>query len=153
MGSNHQIRCFHYIIKHSSPPLIITTRVIIKETKYLLSLCIWFIFLRWLLKSLPPITSIGVKIVSPILNVDVSSSLALSGFSFKVVQYWLLFPFSISSIVILDSIHYQKNVSAWLDKSNTRFLINLSPVKPPKYPKYGRGNTWYIPKYLTKNWG
>ena len=52
-----------------SPPLIYLPRVIITETKSLLSLCTWYRFLGWLLKSLPPTTATEVKVVSQILHV------------------------------------------------------------------------------------
>ena len=153
MSSPTQVIFFHSIIKHSFPSTSIFPRVIIAETKSLLYFCTWFRFLGWLMKSLPPMTSIGVKIVSPILHVDGSIYFSFSSIFSKLsnIELFLLFHYH----HLLPWIQYIIKHMFLLDLPSLTpiFLINLSPGPPSKDTKYGRGNTWYISKYLTKNWG
>ena len=117
------------LIRHKTwypPPLKYISRVIITDNKSLLSLWTWFIFLRLLLKSLPPMTAIEVKTVSPILNVDGSIYFPAVIFSFKVDQYFF---------VIYFQYFPRKNVSAWYAKSIIHFLLQTCiQVNPQKTP-------------------
>ena len=71
--------------------------VIITDTKSLLYLCTWFIFLVWLLKSFTPIIDIDVKHVFPILNfIGIFSLAAIRHFSdfanILLLTFYLLIP-------------------------------------------------------------
>ena len=127
---HHKARC---------PLPLYFPRVIITDKKSLLSLWTWFRFLGFLLKSLPPITSIEVKNVSPILYFDGSIYLAIVSFCFNFDQYFF---------VTLFSILFQTNILAWPANSNTNFSFKiLSPRKVSKDPLYGRGKTWYLSRF------
>ena len=122
MGSTPHVRCFHFIIKH-----IVSSTYIFPQSYYTRNQILTV--LMYIVQVFVVITEDSTtneshrdKIFPPILNVDGRISFAFSMLSFKFVQYWLGIHFSISSLVILNSIHSQTNVSSWLAKSNTHIL-------------------------------
>ena len=90
MNSTFHVTCFNSIIKHGVPSPYIFLRVIITNTKLLLSLWRWFIFLDLLLNSLPPMIAVEVKHAFPILHFDGIISFAVLIVCFNVKQHFFV---------------------------------------------------------------
>ena len=84
-------------------------------------------------------TAIEVKIVSPIMHVDGIISFALTiFFKFSNIDlYFFLYHHSLSWIQYIPIQMFLLD----LPSLTPIFFINLSPGKPSKDIKYGRGNT------------